>query len=128
VAEGVPRCAVCHSLLPWIVDVDRDSFDAALAASVPVLIEFWAPWCGPCKWVAPVVEEAARSNAGRLKVVKVNIDESPEIADRYIVRGIPALALIRDGHEVDRLAGAVPKPQLDEWLERHLGATAGAGS
>ena len=123
---GVPRCAVCHNLLPWLVDAGEEGFDAELAASVPVLIELWAPWCGPCKWIGPAVEELARSEAGRLKVVRVNIDEAPAIADRYDVRGIPALILTRDGIEIDRLAGAVPKPQLQAWLERHIGAAAGA--
>jgi thioredoxin 2 len=119
-AEGVPRCANCHELLPWLVDADAGSFDAELRASVPVLIEFWAPWCGPCKMVAPAVEALAREKAGQLKVAKVNIDDSPSLAERYEVRGIPALVLARNGAEVDRFAGAVPKRVLDEWLARHI--------
>jgi thioredoxin 2 len=121
-SEGVPRCAVCHSLLPWLVDAQADTFDGELVASVPLLVDFWAPWCGPCKWIAPVVEELARARAGHLKVVRLNIDEAPAIADRFGVRGIPMLVVIRDGVEVDRLTGVPGKPALEAWLERNLGA------
>ena len=124
-AEGTPRCSVCHTPLSWIVDADRESFDAEITASVPVLIDFWAPWCGPCRMVSPVVESLAQEFAGRVKAVKLNTDEAPEIAGRYAVQGIPLRVLVRDGREIDRLVGAVPKPQLRRWLEPHL-ATAGA--
>jgi thioredoxin 2 len=125
-ADGVPRCGNCHELLPWLVHADQASFQAEVNASVPVLIDMWAPWCGPCKMIEPSLEELSREHAGRLKVVKVNIDEAPAIAERYGVRGIPALVLTRNGTEVARLAGAVPKRALDEWLAPHLGAAAGA--
>jgi thioredoxin 2 len=124
VAEGVPRCAVCKAYLPWIVEADTGEFDAEVNASVPVLVEFWAPWCGPCKWVAPVVERLAHDHAGHLKVVKLNIDDAPVLAERYAVRAVPTLLLLRNGQEVDRLAGAAPQPQLEAWLEPHLDAAA----
>jgi thioredoxin 2 len=123
--SGVPRCGVCHTLLPWIVEADRDTFDDELKASVPVLVDFWAPWCGPCRMVSPLVERVGREHAGRLKVVKLNIDDAPEIADRYVVRGIPLLVLFRDGSEVARQVGAVPHPQLNAWLEPHLAPVVG---
>jgi thioredoxin 2 len=118
--EGVPRCAVCHSLLPWLVKAGPDSFEAEVAASVPVLVDLWAPWCVPCKFVEPIIDELVRSRAGELKVVKVNVDEAPDIASRFGVKGIPTLVLMRDGNEVDRLTGAPSKPQLDAWVERQL--------
>jgi thioredoxin 2 len=124
-AEGVPRCSVCHHLLPWIVDADKDSFDTEITASVPVLVDFWAPWCGPCRMVSPAVEAVAREHAGELKAVKLDIDQAPAIAARFGVQGIPLLVLLRDGQEVDRLVGAVPPPQLDAWVERHLAPVAG---
>jgi thioredoxin 2 len=120
--SGVPRCGVCHESLPWIVEADEESFDAELAASVPVLVDFWAPWCGPCRMVSPVVEQAGRDRAGRLKVVKLNVDGAPGIAGRYGVQGIPLLVLLRGGKELDRLVGAASDVQLGRWLDQHLTA------
>jgi len=120
--KGVPRCSVCHADLPWIVDAAPAGFDEEIAASVPVLVDFWAPWCGPCRMVSPVVEQMGREFAGRLKVVKLNTDEAPAIAGRYHVQGIPLLVVIRDGAEVDRLVGAVPAAHLRAMLERHVAA------
>jgi thioredoxin 2 len=122
--DGIPRCAVCHHALPWTVSADAGSFDEVVAAVVPVIVDFWAEWCGPCKWVEPALEALATARAGSLKVVKVDVEAAPEVAERYDVRGIPALVLIRDGREVDRLVGAASKPQLDAWLEGHVDAQA----
>jgi thioredoxin 2 len=120
-AEGIPRCAVCHHALPWVVDSDAASFDEDVAASIPVLVDFWAPWCGPCRMVTPAVERLATEFAGRLKVVKLNVDNAPDIAGRFAVQGIPLLVLLRDGDEVDRRVGAHPEPALRQWLEPQLG-------
>jgi thioredoxin 2 len=119
-SSGVPRCAVCHHPLPWVIDADRETFDQELQASVPVLVDFWAPWCGPCRMVSPVVERLAADHAGRLKVVKLNTDEAPDLSARYQVQGIPLLVVLRDGQEVDRLVGAPPPEQLRQWIEAHL--------
>src|SRR5918992_1374607 len=105
-AEEIPRCGNCHNPLPWLIDATSESFDAELRASVPVLVDFWAPWCGPCRWIAPLVEELARAHAGRLKVVRLNVDEAPGISARLEARSIPTLIVFRDGEEADRLAGA----------------------
>ena len=124
-ADGVPRCASCHRHLPWVVDADDESFEEEVAASVPVLVDLWAPWCGPCKWIAPVVERAAADHAGELKVVRVDIDRAPATAQRFDVSGIPTLLMVRDGAEVGRLSGAPATPALEQWIADQL-RTAGS--
>lgn len=117
--RGVPQCANCHQKLPWLVDADGQSFEAETRASVPVLVDFWAPWCGPCRMVSPALESIARKRAGRVKVVKVNTDAEPMLARQFQVQAIPLLMLMRDGAEVERRVGAAPERQLSEWLESH---------
>jgi thioredoxin 2 len=118
--SGVPRCSVCHTLLPWIIETSEEAFDDEITASVPVLVDFRAPWCGPCRMVSPIVERVANENAGRLKVVKLNVDEAPQISERFAIRSIPLLVVFRNGEEADRLVGAAPRGRLREWLAPHL--------
>ncbi len=119
-ASGIPRCAVCHTPLPWIVDAEPQDFERAIDADMPVLVDFWAEWCGPCRMISPIVERIGQAEAGRLKVVKLDVEGAPQIAARHGAQSIPLLVLFRDGEEIDRLVGAVPERQLREWLEPHL--------
>ena len=119
-ATGRPRCGECHSDLPWLVDVDERRFGDAVDAPGLVLVDFWAPWCGPCRSIAPILEHLAERYAGRLKVVKLNVDGAPTIARQYRAQSIPLLVAMRDGAEIDRVVGAHPEHHLDALVRRHL--------
>jgi thioredoxin 2 len=121
VAAGVPHCAGCGNPLPWIADATANDFmEVAERSPLPVLVDFWAPWCGPCRVVSPAVERIAQRFAGLLKVVKVNTDSSPELGARFGVYGIPTLVLLRSGRELDRVTGARPEEALQEWVQAKL--------
>ena len=95
------------------VPVTDTTFDEeVLKSSTPVLVDFWAPWCGPCKMIAPVLEEIAKEKDGALKIAKLDVDDNPETAQKFGVMSIPTLLLFKDGREVNRLVGYMPKNQL----------------
>jgi thioredoxin 1 len=104
--------------------VTDDSFATdVLGANGPVLVDFWAEWCGPCRTIGPALEELAGEYAGRLTVAKVNIDENPETPSNYAVRGIPTLILFKDGKPAATQVGAAPKGRLKAWIESSLKAS-----
>jgi thioredoxin 2 len=123
VAEGVPRCGSCHRSLPWIADAGDDDFsEVAERARLPVLVDLWATWCGPCRMVSPALEQLATERAGRIKLVKVDIDAAPSIARRFGVQAVPTLLILRGGDVVARQAGAAPLPTLRSWVDGALGS------
>jgi thioredoxin 2 len=131
-ARGMPTCGRCKQPLPWLVDATDATFDAEANASPAVVVDLWAPWCGPCRFVSPILEELSREYAGRLKVVKVNVDENPATAQRFEAFSIPTMVVLKDGRTVDRIVGALPKSQLTvrltPWLlRRSAPAQGGAG-
>jgi len=102
-----------------VTAVSDDTFEQeVLKSATPVLIDFWAPWCAPCRAIAPIVEELSRAYAGKLKVVKMNVDDNPKTPSRYGVRGIPNLILFQGGEVKDQIVGAVPKAQLVKAIGR----------
>jgi len=121
-AEGVPRCGHCRQPLPWIADADDGTFaEIAEAASIPVVVDMWAPWCGPCRMISPALEQVAAELAGQVKLVKVNVDNSPQLQRRFNVMAIPALMVLRHGQVAAQRAGAVPAASLRAWIEEVLG-------
>jgi thioredoxin 2 len=124
-ANGTPRCGKCHEPLPWIADADDATFaEIAEAAKVPVIVDLWAPWCGPCRMVSPALEQLARDLAGQVKLVKVNVDNSPRISQRFQAQSIPTLLLLRGGQVAARQVGAAPLAALRAWVDNALGAAA----
>lgn len=103
------------------VELSDSTFEnEVIKSETPVLVDFWASWCGPCRMLAPVVEDIASSYAGRLKVGKVNVDENQEITMKYGIRSIPTLILFKDGKAVEQIIGAVPKSEIERVLKRAL--------
>ncbi len=119
---SLPSCGRCGATLPWSVDASDGTFDREIRAPMLVVADMWAPWCGPCRMVSPVLEELSRELPGRLKVVKVNVDENPLVSTRFRVQSIPLLLLFRGGILVDQVVGAMPKGALRQRLEPHLPA------
>jgi thioredoxin 2 len=103
------------------VELDSDGFDTHVTREeLPVLVDFWATWCGPCQAMAPVLAQTAQRLEPRLRVVKLETDRNPDIASRYGIRSIPTLILFRQGRELDRVSGALDLGSLTAWLEQHL--------
>jgi thioredoxin 2 len=120
-AAGKPRCGHCKTALPWMVDAGDDDFaELAERATVPVLVDVWAPWCGPCRMVSPVLEQLTTEKAGRLKLVKVNADTAPVVSQRFDVQAIPTLILLNGGQVITRQVGAAPAQVLRPWLDDAL--------
>jgi thioredoxin 2 len=120
-AAGKPRCAQCHQWLPWIVDARDDTF-AAIAenSALPVLVDLWATWCGPCRMVSPALEQLAQERSGQLKLVKVDVDAAPLLSQRFAVRAVPTLLLLREGAVLGRQSGAAPIATLRTWVDETL--------
>ena len=125
-AQGlVPKCGQCKQRLVTAggpLTVTDATFAAEVERSpLPVLVDAWAPWCGPCRMVGPIVDELATELAGKVRVAKLNVDDNPGTAARFDVRSIPTMLVMVNGREVDRIVGALPKAQIRQRLERALG-------
>ena len=127
VTGGRPRCASCKRDLPWLVDVAADEFDELVATSaLPVLVDLWAPWCGPCRTIGPALQQLSVERAGTLRIAKVNVDNAPSVSARLGVQGIPTMVLYDGGVEVARQVGAMPATRIGAWLDRALASSGAA--
>jgi thioredoxin 2 len=118
--RGAPHCGKCGKPLAWVVDATESTFEVEAKATPTVVIDLWAPWCGPCRFVSPILDELAHQYAGRLKVIKVNVDENQALSRRFDAMSIPTMVVLRDGQVVNRIVGAAPKPQIEAQIEPHL--------
>jgi thioredoxin 2 len=123
VATGKPVCGSCGARVPWIVEAGDDTFAEIVERSTtPVLVDLWAQWCGPCRAVSPALEQVATQLAGAVKLVKVDVDAAPGLSQRFDVRAVPTLMVIKDGKVVARQSGAAPAAALRRWVEQSLAA------
>lgn len=119
--DGRPTCGNCGTPLPWIVDAGDDDFAEIADKAAPlVLVDLWATWCGPCRMVSPALEQVARELAGKIKLVKVDVDQAPRLSQRFQVQAVPTLLLLDQGEVIARQAGAAPAPVLRQWVEETL--------
>ncbi|GAA0411173.1 thiol reductase thioredoxin [Acrocarpospora corrugata] len=118
VGDGLPHCGACHCSLPWLAEAGDDTFaEVVEAAKIPAVVDFRAAWCGPCRIISPALEHVAEHRAGLIKLVKVNVDEATRTAERFAIKSIPALMVVRDGRVIAVRCGAVPEYVLEEWID-----------
>jgi thioredoxin 2 len=121
IANGVPQCGNCHNPIAWVADAGDDTFaDVVEKSNIPVLVDMWATWCGPCRMVSPALEQVARDLAGKVKLVKVDVDAAPRTSQRFTIQAVPTMMVVKGGEVIGRRAGAAPASVLRQWVEDTL--------
>ena len=118
--RGSPHCGSCGKPLPWLVNATDATFAYEARSTVAILVDLWAPWCGPCRVVGPMLENLSKEYAGRIKVVKVNVDDNPALSQQFQATSIPTMIVIKDDRVVDRIVGALPPNDLKMRLFPYL--------
>jgi thioredoxin 2 len=128
-AQGKPKCGNCHQPLPWVVEAGDDDFhEIAEKSTMPVLVDMWATWCGPCRMVSPVLAQLAEERAGAVKLVKVDVDKAPKLSQRFGVQAVPTLMVLRNGEVIARQAGAASANVLRDWLDQAIAVKEGSAT
>ena len=109
-----------HGMGSGIIELTDANFDSTLRSQKLMLVDFWAPWCGPCRWVSPVLEQIAKENSGKLVLGKMDVDDNPKTSERFGIQGIPTIMIAKDGRIVDQVVGALPKEDLDAVIRPYL--------
>jgi thioredoxin 2 len=124
-----PRCRRCRRALPWLVDASDDDFPRVVgSAPLPVVVDFWGPWCAPSRKLGPVFEQLATALAGRAKLVRVNVEDTPHVVELYGVQGLPTLLAVYEGRAIARKCGAAQAPEVRDWVEEALRRSASAAT
>jgi thioredoxin 2 len=118
--RGAPHCGKCGKPLAWVVNATDSTFEVEARAQPTVVVDLWAPWCGPCRFVSPILDDLAHQYAGRLKLIKVNVDENQALARQFDAMSIPTMVVLRDEKVVNRIVGAAPKEQLENQIKPYL--------
>lgn len=118
--RGAPHCGKCGKPLAWVVAASDSTFEVEARAQPTVVVDLWAPWCGPCRFVSPILDGLAHQYAGRLKLIKVNVDNNPVLARRFDATSIPTMVVLRDGIVANRIVGAAPKEHLESQIKPYL--------
>lgn len=119
----ITKSSRCECIYGAVLEATEANWDEMIGCDTPVLVEFWAPWCGPCRMIAPVIDELAKEYAGKIKCCKVNTDETPSVSNKYGIRSIPTVLIFKGGEKKESVIGAVPRSTLTTLIDKYIGSS-----